>query len=171
MRKALGIIRQGVDPQVFYDKIRVCMKDYSHKVWFEGVSTDDEYYLGPSAIQSPMMRVVNLLLGLQKHNPEMLAAERHMVKGHREFIESIKVLDLSSQVPKSLEGLYEDCLANMKGFRHYHLGLVKDYIIRKGPAAQGTGGTNLTTFLQGLIAETSQKQPSVSQQLPGLSRS
>lgn len=154
MRKALSIIRRGVDPQIFYDQIRVCMKDYSHKVWFEGVSTEEEYYAGPSAIQSPMLRLVNLLLGLQTSNFDMVTAEHYMKATHRDLIEAMKVLDLSSKVPSYLNDLHAECLHSLKAFRQYHLGLVKDFIIRRGPAAQGTGGTNLDRFLQELIKET-----------------
>jgi hypothetical protein len=155
MKIALKIIRAGVSPQIFYDQIRPQLKDYTHKVWFDEVSSEPEYYVGPSAIQSPMLRILNLLLGLQTNKPEMLAAETHMMKSHRELIEAVKALDLSSKVPSSLADEFNECLHQMKLFRYFHYGLVKDYIIRRGPETHGTGGTPLDQFLAGLINETS----------------
>nr|BBA53791.1 indoleamine 2,3-dioxygenase [synthetic construct] len=160
MTKALNLIYQKVDPNVFYFGFRKKLKSFEKGVIFEGVSENCEIYAGASAAQSPIVRLIDTIFNLNQNDEFISKMYQYMKKEHRNFISFINkkrprdmrenIIDLGA-VDEWNNVIDEICK-----FRETHLKLAYNYIIApsQGKDNKGTGGSSIEQFLNSLITST-----------------
>ena len=163
---ALHRIREWCDPSTYYLRVRPYVTGWpAPGVVYDGVSEEPKKYLGGSAAQSSLLQVFDALLGVAHPDAPagkyLRAVRDYMPPPHRAFVEDIerssRVRDRAVAGPAPLQDTYNASLAKMVQFRDAHMQLAHDYIIRPSGAEsrhEGTGGTELKTFLRGAQGTT-----------------
>lgn len=119
-----------------------------------------EPWTGGSAAQSSLIPLIDLFLGVQhesEHARNFLREMRtYMPTPHGNFLRECENKHISHQVGQwvQMHQLFDDhqaCLDLLKTFRDHHKAIVHAYVFG---ATEGTGGTELHTFLHSMIQDT-----------------
>jgi indoleamine 2,3-dioxygenase len=167
LAKLLADIRQGCDPEFFYNQIRPWFKGQDSgpaatKWIFEGIDEDPTFVQptelsGPSAGQSSLISALDIFLGVShEQNPTsgqwLRRMRMYMPRHHRNFLRHLesnpRPLKALVEANKNHPGLldaFNTSLESLKEFRDTHVRIVAIYIA--GPArraaerlGQGGGG-------------------------------
>ena len=154
LAKLLADVRQGCDPEFFYNQIRPWFKGQDSspaavKWVFEGIEEDPTFVQptelsGPSAGQSSLISALDIFLGIShEQNPtsgQWLARMRaYMPRHHRNFLRHLennpRPLKALVEANKNHPGLldaFNASVESLKEFRDTHIRIVTIYIA--GPA-------------------------------------
>lgn len=150
LKDLLMKVREGCDPEVFYQSIRPWFKGQdsspSGRPWiFDGVAEQPTELSGPSAGQSALIHALDVFLSVdeQTHAGKKAFLDRmveYMPKRHRAFLRHLgnrttrlRSLVLSSGDEK-LKAAYNGAIQSLKELRDAHFVIVTQYIIQ--PAAR-----------------------------------
>nr|BBA46269.1 indoleamine 2,3-dioxyganese - IV [Blepharisma stoltei] len=159
-KKALGLVYQKVDPNVFYFGFRKYLKSFDGGVIYEGVSDTPQKLMGPTAAQSPLMRLVDTIFDLNSNNEFLLRIPMYMQKEHRDlvaFAERNRPNNLrEAAISLNASDEWNSAIGELCNFRSAHSKLAYNYIIKpsQGGESKGTGGSSLEAFLSALIENT-----------------
>ncbi len=126
MREAAERIRNGCDPDLFYNKVRIFLQGSNSNptlpsgVAYEGRAVDEAgmekryFYSGGSAAQSTIFAAIDAALGVNHGTSKVLAeARNYMPEKHRLFVKALEgrdrtnlsafVLDLVEKSPELTE--------------------------------------------------------------------
>ena len=154
LAKLLADVRQGCDPEFFYNQIRPWLKGQDSgpaavKWVFEGIDEDPTFVQpaelsGPSAGQSSLISALDIFLGVShEQNPtseQWLGRMRmYMPRHHRNFLRHLennpRPLKALVEANKNHPGLldaFNASIESLKEFRDTHVRIVAIYIV--GPA-------------------------------------
>ena len=90
MREGLVMLSNLVDPDIFYNKFRSKIKSFDKGVIFEGENTEPMFLLGASAVQSPLMKLIDSVIGIQHNSAYLTSTEAYLKKPHRELLKAIR---------------------------------------------------------------------------------
>jgi hypothetical protein len=145
-----------VTPDYFYNTMRWWMKGWDSGCEFKGSDSAEAKKLGgPSAMQTPVIHLIDAILGVDHPSSnELQNAQKYMKPGHRDFIALVKDLNLREKMVGSdnAREAYNLCIENLHAFRRTHFGLAYNFVmVPSGMAnSRGTGGTAITSFLKKL---------------------
>ncbi|OMJ68215.1 hypothetical protein SteCoe_34397 [Stentor coeruleus] len=160
MKDSIKILRKNCDPEVFYFGFRNKLKGFDKGVIFEGEEPITMKLMGPSAVQSPLFKLIDAVLGISHNNPYLDFTEKFMKKQHRELINDIRKRDSSKLKEKvkqyDLQKEWNYVISECCEYRKIHTDLAVDYIIKPSNQndAKGTGGSSLVEFLNNVIMTT-----------------
>jgi len=154
LAKLLADVRQGCDPEFFYDQIRPWFKGQDSGPaaigWvFEGINEDPTFVQptelsGPSAGQSSLISALDIFLGVShEQNPSsgqwLRRMRMYMPRHHRNFLRHLennpRPLNALVEANKDHPGLldaFNASVESLKEFRDTHIRIVAIYIA--GPA-------------------------------------
>lgn len=158
LKKILLSIREGCDPDVFYNEIRPWLRGIDDRKWtFEGLEQDPSLtypteLAGTTAGQSSLLRSLDLLLGVDQspHSSSSSGSDKqvfmnrmrlYMPRGHREFLEHLSSTptSLRSVVESSgnveLREAYNATVSALKEFRDSHIVIVTLYVMQPAKRA------------------------------------
>ena len=160
MTKGLAEQAENIDPDTFYFKIRKFSKSFYQGVTFAGENVHYEFLNGSSAVQTPLIKVIDAFLGIE-HNSEFLTkTEQHLKKEHRELLEVIRKRDRKKLVEAVREHHCEQewnkIVDELCGFRSEHIRTAEKFILVPSGNADkiGTAGSSLEVFLGKLKKDT-----------------
>lgn len=157
-------------PDVYYRDIRPWSSTFIDVV-YEGIEKFDgpQTFRGASGAQSSILPSFDAALGIS-HRPtqffrSLLELRLYMPPLHRAFIEAIEdlpperhlrnyILERKLAHPELVQA-YNECLVILVEFRKKHLEYLLMYLLGKGVAPVGTGGTSFMEGIEGFIEETS----------------
>lgn len=158
---------EGTSPDTYYKIRRWIM--FFENVIYEGVKAyggKPRAERGQTGAQTSVFQAIEAGLQtplLDKNTLEihLMDMRRHMLKGHREFIEFLeRTSTLRTIVVNSSSdtiGLYDQCVERILEFLSIHLGYAFFYIQRKTSNSKGTGGTDFMNYLSERIKERWQR--------------
>lgn len=160
MKDSIKILMKNCDPEVFYFGFRNKLKGFDKGVTFEGEEPITMQLMGPSAVQSPLFKLIDAAFGIAHNNPFLDFTEKFMKKEHRQLINDIRKRDLLKLKGKvkqfGLQNEWNYLISECCEYRKIHTGLAMKYIIKPSgqSEANGTGGSNLVDFLTNVIKST-----------------
>nr|BBA46264.1 indoleamine 2,3-dioxyganese - I [Blepharisma stoltei] len=159
MKKALSLVFQRVDPNVFYFGFRRYLGSFDGVI-YEGVSETPLKLMGSTAAQSPLVRLIDAIFTLNSNDTFLSGIFPYMKKEHRDFIafvEKSRPKDIRKTVV-DLDAVDEwnSVIEEFANFRKTHCKLAYQYIIKpsQGGSTKGTGGSSIESFLNSLIENT-----------------
>lgn len=163
-------IPERCDPYIFFHRVRPFLRGWpAPGVIFEGVSDTPVTLLGSSAAQSPLIRAIDIALGISHAESESAyfrEMQSYMKAGHRRFLAWLangpSVSDYAAAQRTDADRLcelYNNCVKALESFRGQHLAIAVQYVVRQDTnrgagVSVGTGGTPLVQFLTGIHAST-----------------
>jgi indoleamine 2,3-dioxygenase len=150
----------GCDPDGFTHRVRPWIGGWGDDgVLLEGVDDRRRHHVGATAAQSPLIAVVDELLGIEHRGPtgDFLRAMRaYMPVGPRQLLADVgagsRVRDRVADGGDTLDEAYVAAVRAVERFRREHMRLVHDYVVVPSRAtaeeATGTGGTTVAGFLR-----------------------
>nr|BBA53790.1 indoleamine 2,3-dioxygenase [synthetic construct] len=160
MKKALSLVYQKVDPNVFYFGFRKYLRSFDGGVIYEGVSETPQKLMGSTAAQSPLVRLIDTIFNLNSNDEFLSRIFPYMKKEHRDFIafvEKNRPKDLRETViDLNAVDEWNSVIDELCNFRKTHCKLAYNYIIKpsQGGETKGTGGSSIESFLNSLIENT-----------------
>lgn len=169
-------MQEKCDPKFFYNTLRKFLSGWTNKELFPvGVKletiADGVRYTGGSAAQSSLIQAIDIFLGITHTDGYLRDMRNYMPQKHREFLvwlESRPCVRNYIDHDVTIKNLYNDCIDKLTSFRKRHHGLVHTYILKvvqekqaeknSALAAEGTGGSNLATFLKEIRDDTVNKR-------------
>lgn len=176
------------NPNVFYNILRKYLNGWGSKecgLIFENNENKENNqnnqkvkYHGGSAAQSSLIQLFDIIFGI-KHKSKITSylqeMRDYMPAEHREFLTKIEsdmeINSLNKYVIDSndedLTNIYNKCIEMMEIFRSKHMGLVHTYILKMAPEdnkVEGTGGTQLISFLKTSKKETTDTKVPINKQ-------
>lgn len=163
IRTGLALLQATVDPTTFYFGFRKKIRSFEKGLVFEDHPPLTTPLQGASAVQSPLLKLIDAILGITHNSKYMDSVEIYLKKPHQDFLNFVKKnkfnSDIKSQIMKSDSETIETwnkVVMEVWNFRHDHVGLTEKFII--GPSgmsnSKGTGGSSLTEFLDGMCDDT-----------------
>ena len=172
-------VRDGCDPNVFYQEIRPWFRGWSTggREWlFEGVdeAVAQKYarMSGPSAGQSSLIHALDIFLGVDHTKPAVQGAEpafhtrmeQYMPRHHRAFLQYLRThshttirgmmsdrVGEAEGVVESLRAAYDGAVMSMKKLRDGHIRVATLYIVNQArrQAAVPSAGENAVLEMKG----------------------
>lgn len=181
MIKTFKQIKNGVNPEQFYDELRIFYTGWGNGkaplpdgLVYEGVDEDRPKSMkGGSAAQSTTLQILDAALGIthEGEQKEFLSEMRdYMLREHRDFCTYIsKHSNIKRYVERTKDNearkAYNSCINAVRDFRGYHMMKVNEYI--RKPASRkdrnkhvegikdcGTGSTPYLEFLHQVKQDT-----------------
>jgi indoleamine 2,3-dioxygenase len=161
-------MEEGCDPYIYYHRLRRFLFAWkwnpvfgNRSMRYEGVRTEDlplgGQYSGESGSQSPLLPLVDRLLGIDHQEPfrsYTAAMREYMYPDHRLLVANAPSLYIDLRSNGSAEAVqeYERALEGLVDFRSIHLQFAKRYIVEQTPndgSANdlGTGGSAALSVL------------------------
>jgi indoleamine 2,3-dioxygenase len=139
--------------------MRWWLKSWESGCEFRGQETETKTLSGPSAIQTPIVHLIDAFLGVEHPANEALTkAQTYMKPGHRSFIAAVKNFNLREKMTASddITETYNQCVENLHLFRRTHFGLAYDFVMVPSGMnnSRGTGGSPIAAFLKKMDQET-----------------
>ncbi|KAL0568474.1 hypothetical protein V5O48_013506 [Marasmius crinis-equi] len=173
LKEVLMNVREGCDPDVFYNEIRPWSRGQSEeRPWvFEAIEDHSdlmtegvmEELSGTSAAQSSLIQALDVFLGVEGSGFKE-RMKRYMPRNHRDFLDSMWSIRSYVLENSELVEAYNAVLLALKGFRDSHMIIVTLYIV--GPArraetekreAKGmAGGGDFVKLLKGARDQTAE---------------
>ncbi|XP_033743721.1 indoleamine 2,3-dioxygenase 1-like isoform X2 [Pecten maximus] len=181
MMKAFKEIKEGVNPEQFYDELRIFYTGWGggkeplpRGLVYEGVDGDKRKSMkGGSAAQSTTLQILDAALGIRHEGAQkdfLDEVRDYMLREHREYCAYVwEHSNIRSYVErcssKDVRNAYDRCIAAVRGFRGLHKDKVNDYIRKpserkdrnkhvEGIKHTGTGSTPYLTFLNKVNEDT-----------------
>jgi indoleamine 2,3-dioxygenase len=175
LAQLLANVRQGCDPEFFYNQIRPWLGGQGSTKWiFEGIEEDPTFVQstelsGPTAGQSSLISALDIFLGVSHGSSptseQFLRRMRmYMPRHHRNFLRHLennprplKALVEANRDHPGLLDAFNASVESLKVFRDTHVRIVTIYIISPARRAagqadesgvKGTGGTNAMSFVK-----------------------
>lgn len=157
MKLSLSYNYSHVSPAYFYNTIRPKLKSYSPSICFESLNFPSTSYFGPSAIQSPIIRLLDFALDLSHARPELDSILPYLKKPHRDFLslihaQSSGIRDYIQEASCALE--WNAMIDELADFRRRHLLLSSSYISKFNNSELGTGSSSFQSLLSSIISST-----------------
>ena len=152
MTSALDLLFSHIDPQKFYFGFRHFLKSFA-KIEFEGTGVTSDRLMGPSAVQSPLIKLLDSFIGVQKLSEFLIETEKYMKVEHRQVLELVRKRDIqelkNSVLTHSCEEEFNEVVAEIVRFRRRHIEVADIFVTRqsKDSHAVGTAGSPLQAFL------------------------
>ena len=152
-------IREQCNPDVFYNQIRKYLQGWSNdRTLPNGVDYEGFGRLmlpGATAGQSPLIQLVDIVLGVQHKSPigqrmfNSVPGIDRAVLEHFKSIDSLRMRIILTQSPELVKIFNDGLLKGMFEFRTEHLNIVSQYILRPthGKECVGTGGSDPVQIL------------------------
>eukprot|EP01006_Ploeotia_vitrea_P039509 TRINITY_DN66355_c7_g3_i1.p1 TRINITY_DN66355_c7_g3~~TRINITY_DN66355_c7_g3_i1.p1 ORF type:complete len:487 (+),score=-2.02 TRINITY_DN66355_c7_g3_i1:218-1462(+) len=174
-------LRRHCHPDGFYNVLRPLLQGSAtlpDGLQLQGVPDDENpqnwkviRYQGASAAQSPVIQVLDSVLGIL-HSPKeqkvLESCRQYLPAGHRRFVDylcsswplSVREF-VNQQNDAGLTSIFDQCVQQLVTFRKTHMGIVKTHILAQkaklkpeNGATLGTGGSELEEFLQKIVNDT-----------------
>jgi indoleamine 2,3-dioxygenase len=178
MCDAASRMGEGCDPYIYYRRLRRYLFGWKWNPIFEGRSMQyvgakaedlplKGQYSGESGSQSPLLPLIDQLLGLEHQEPfrrYTAAMRRYMYPDHRSLIATAPNLYVELKTDGSIEAVreYRRALEGLVDFRTIHLRFAERYIVAQISAEGsgddlGTGGSAALSILASARATVEQR--------------
>ena len=152
MTSALDLLFHHIDPKKFYFGFRHYLKSFS-KIEFEGTGVAFDRLMGPSAVQSPLLKLLDSFIGMNKMTEFLIETEKYMKTEHRQVLEIVRKRDLNqlkmAVLGNSCENEFNEVVGEIVKFRKKHIQVADHFVTRQAADsnAVGTAGSPLQAFL------------------------
>lgn len=158
--RALDRMYVNCHPDAFTHRVRPWIAGWGDDgVLLEGVDDQRRHHVGATAAQSPLIAVVDELLGIEHpgETGDFLREMRgYMPLGARHLLEDVgeasTVRERVDAGGTRLVAAYTSAVRAVEMFRRQHMRLVHDYVVvpsrQSAEEATGTGGTSVAGFLR-----------------------
>jgi indoleamine 2,3-dioxygenase len=168
----IGRMQEHCNPKIFFDCFRPYLTGWKG-MFYQDVGYFN--YTGGSAAQSSLIQAFDKILGIkhkdeyaQKFLADML---NYMPEKHRSFLDKLEERNIKPYITNYATHdtivAYNSCLDSLRELRKIHMGLARQYVIKRiqektgnynEENAIGTGGTQIREFLNATIKETKENK-------------
>lgn len=159
--KMTDIMRRMYDncrQEIFYNEIRHYLGGPTNVNYESIPELQNVTYKGGSGAQSTLIACIDKALGVEHESGYFTEILEYMPAKHRQFIKYVEE-NVTAQIAyrtRKTNKMYNKCIRALVQYRETHKLLIKKYINRfeSADGAKGTGGTEIKTFIDASIKET-----------------